>query len=119
VNSQESVLNRDVLQPFELEAIEVYFDGDRSFYEVFRSSCIEQFATDLTEGDAACAAGDAATLRRVAHSLKSVLRTLGHPQVSAQAKQAEDAAHEGPWDQALAQWQVLRQQLVHSFQLPA
>jgi chemotaxis protein histidine kinase CheA len=113
------VLNHDDLQPFELEAIEIYFDGDRSFYEVFRSSCIVQFATDLSEGDAACALGDAAALRRVAHSLKSVLRTLGHTQVSAAAKQAEDAAHQGPWDQAQAQWHALRQQLVNSFRLPA
>jgi hypothetical protein len=70
-------LNRDELQPFQLEAIEEFFDGDRSFYTVFLNSCIDQFAQDLAEADAACAQDDAATLRRVAHSLKSVLRTLG------------------------------------------
>jgi HPt (histidine-containing phosphotransfer) domain-containing protein len=112
-------LNRDELQPFQLEAIEEFFDGDRSFYTVFLNSCIDQFAQDLAEADAACAQDDAATLRRVAHSLKSVLRTLGFAADSVLAKELEQAAQHSPWDQAQAQWFVLRQRMVKTFDLTA
>jgi HPt (histidine-containing phosphotransfer) domain-containing protein len=116
-DQQEPALNREALQPFQLEAIEEYFDGDRSFYTVFLNSCIDQFAQDLAEADTACAQGDAATLRRVAHSLKSVLRTLGFAADSALAKQVEEAAQHRPLADAQTQWLALRERLVHTFEL--
>lgn len=110
-------MNRDELHPFQLAAIDEYFDGDRSFYTVFLNSCIEQFSLDLVDGDTASAQGDAATLRRVAHSLKSVLRTLGYTSESALAKQVEEAAQHSPWPEAQAVWLELRDRLLQTFQL--
>ena len=105
------------LSPDELAAIDTYFDGDRAFYEQFRASCVLQFSEDIAQGDGACTAQDAPVLRRTAHSLKSVLLTLGHPDLSAQAKSVELAAQSRPWDEALAGWQGLRAQLVQTFAL--
>ena len=105
------------LTPNEVAAIDTYFDGDKAFYEQFRSSCVMQFVEDIAQGDAACASQDAPLLRRTAHSLKSVLLTLGHPDLSAQAKSVEVAAQTDPWDQALAGWQALRRQLQQVFAL--
>ncbi len=105
------------LSPDELAAIDTYFDGDRAFYDQFRASCVQQFSEDIAQGDGACKAQDAPVLRRTAHSLKSVLMTLGHPELSAQAKSVELAAQSRPWDEALAGWQGLRAQLVQAFGL--
>jgi hypothetical protein len=101
----------------ELAAVDTYFDGDRVFYDNFRASCVLQFAEDIAEGDRACAAQDAPLLRRTAHSLKSVLLTLGHADLSAQAKAVETAANAGPLPEAVAGWQGLRQSLVGTFAL--
>jgi HPt (histidine-containing phosphotransfer) domain-containing protein len=105
------------LQPHEKAAVDTYFDGDQDFYQVFRSASVEQFAIDLKIGDDACAAGDATTLRRTAHSLKSVLLTLGYAEHSACAKGVELAAQQAPWAQAVAGWGDLRQRIVTSFKL--
>ena len=106
------------LQPHVLTAIDTYFDGDRDFYQVFLASSVEQFSADLKAGDDACAAGDAATLRRTAHSLKSVLLTLGYADHSVCAKGVELAAQQAPWEQAVAGWGDLRQRMVQTFDLP-
>jgi HPt (histidine-containing phosphotransfer) domain-containing protein len=105
------------LPPHEKAAVDTYFDGDQDFYQVFRHASVEQFAVDLKTGDDACDAGDATTLRRTAHSLKSVLLTLGYPEDSACAKQVELEAQQAPWAQAVAAWGELRQRIVTSFQL--
>lgn len=100
-----------------LDAIETYFDGDRAFYQVFLGSCITQFVTDIHEGDAAVAAADAATLRRVSHSLKGVLQTLGYADDSLCAKGVEQDCQFAPWPQAVAGWGELRARLVRTFGL--
>lgn len=105
------------LAPHELAAIESFFDGDRQFYENFRDSCVKQFVNDISDGDMACRAGDAPALRRTAHSLKSVLKTLGYADHSVCAKALEDAAQSRPWDEALAGWQQLRERIARSFKL--
>lgn len=115
---EESSMERSGLQAFELAAIETFFDGDRGFYETFRTSCVEQFPVDLAAGDAACAATDPVALRRVAHSLKSVLQTLGYADHSVCARALEQTAQHQPWAEALAGWQDLRQRMVQSFGLP-
>lgn len=107
----------DGLSPLELEAIATYFDGDRDFYRVFLGSCLTQFVVDVHEGDAAVAAADAATLRRVAHSLKGVLQTLGQAEHSLCAKGVEQACQFAPWEQAIAGWQDLRARLIGTYSL--
>lgn len=110
-------LSQDGLQPHELAAIETYFDGDRTFYETFRASCIAQFTHDLSEGDRACQNGDAMALRRTAHGLKSVLQTLGYADHSVCAKGLEGTVQQGSWEASVAGWQELRGRLVRSFGL--
>ncbi len=107
----------DSLPPHEQQAVAVYFDGDAEFYRVFRASAVQQFPVDLQEGDAAVQAGDAQALRRAAHTLKGVLLTLGYAELSAFAKQVELAAHQAPWDEAVAGWRELRARLVAAFGL--
>jgi hypothetical protein len=69
-----------------------HFGGDRGLYESFRGGCLERFADDLAQGNAAVASGDAAALRRVAHGLKAVLELLGQNDLASQARTLEDAA---------------------------
>ncbi|MCU7374126.1 response regulator [Paucibacter sp. O1-1] len=92
-------------------AIADYFDGNETLYRRFRASCLQQFHADLVEGDRALAASDAQALRRLAHSLKSVLLTLGHAQPAALARMLEDSSQAAEWAVATPQWHELREQL--------
>lgn len=105
------------LQPHECLAVETYFEGDAVFYRSFYDSCVVQFVVDVAEGDAACQAHDAPVLRRTAHSLKSVLTTLGHEALATQAKSVEQAAQQEPWQAAVQGWCDLRAGLQQAFQL--
>ena len=106
------------LSALEREAVATYFDGDADFYQVFLASAVAQFPADLQQGDAAEAAGDAQGLRRAVHTLKGVLLTLGHAELSAFAKRVEVAAQQSPWDEAAAGWRELRAHMVSTFSLP-
>ncbi len=92
-------------------AIDHYFAGDQALYAAYRDSCRRQFAHDRRAGDAALAAGDHAGLRRLAHSLKTVLQTLGHDDDSAVARQLEHDASDGRTEAALQGWARLGQAL--------
>lgn len=95
------------------DPVQLHFGGDRALYESFRAGCIERFADDLAQGDAAAAAADAAALRRVAHGLKAVLELIGQPALAAQARVLEQAAADwtpgAPWP---AGWAVLARGLI-------
>ncbi len=86
------------------DVIERHFGGDRGLFEAYRGSCDAQFALDADAGDAALAARDAQALRRLGHSLKSVLETLGETGGSAQARQLEGAAVVADWPTLEVQW---------------
>jgi CheY-like chemotaxis protein len=88
-------------------AIDDYFAGDRALYDRYRQSCLLQFPADRRQGDAAVQAGDWAALRRLAHSLKSVLLTLGHGAESALARQLEADAAAGRQQAARQGWERL------------
>lgn len=101
----------------EAGAIARHFGGQAALYHAFRRACVAQFHADCTEGDDAVAAGDAARLRRLAHSLKSVLTLLGADAlareaaaIEAQAAGALGAAApaDAPWARA---WPALRDAL--------
>jgi CheY-like chemotaxis protein/HPt (histidine-containing phosphotransfer) domain-containing protein len=92
-------------------AIAEHFGGNELLYRAFRASCLQQFRADLAEGERARAAADAPALRRLAHSLKSVLLTLGHAQASTTAHALEDSCERADWVAAAPQWRVLRAQL--------
>lgn len=92
-------------------AIARYFGGNEPLFRAFRDSCLRQFPADLAAGEQACAAGDLAALRHLAHSLKSVLLTLGRDQDSALAKSLEDACAAGDTERARQLWPPLGQAL--------
>lgn len=94
-------------------AVADFFAGDRSLYLQFRQGCLQQFRRDRQSGDTAVQAADWPALRRLAHSLKSVLLTLGHAPESAVARQLEADAAEGRADAARAGWQRLGAALDH------
>lgn len=96
----------------EVDPVRQHFGGDRALFESFRSGCIERFADDLAQGEAAMATADAPALRRVAHGLKAVLELIGEPALAARARALEDAAAACSPGQALpAGWAPLAQGL--------
>jgi len=99
------------------EAILRNFGGDAALYRGFRAASLEQFAQDLQEGERACTTRDTPALRRLAHSLKSVLLILGLDSSSDLAnrlerllEQALNAGSAWPAD-ADGMWQELSLQL--------
>lgn len=88
-----------------------HFGGDQGLFLLFRASCIPQFAIDLRHGDEAVGQGNAPALRLLAHSLKSVLATLGHEALSELARQLERAAEAADWPASQTLWARLRQGL--------
>ncbi len=94
------------------DVVALHFGGDRALFEAYRASCLQQFGVDCAQGDAAAAAADLPALRRLAHSLKTVLLTLGEPEASRHAAALEALAAEGAAAQALAAWAPLRISLV-------
>ncbi|TXH59444.1 MAG: response regulator [Burkholderiaceae bacterium] len=101
----------DGLDAAEQATVARHFAGDRSLFLAYRASCVAQFAQDIRQGDDAMARGDAPAVRRLAHSLKSVLLTLGQPGASAQARQLEDAGARADWELCRPLWQALRTHL--------
>jgi DNA-binding response OmpR family regulator len=99
------------------EAILRNFGGDAALYRGFRAASLEQFAQDLQEGERACTTRDTPALRRLAHSLKSVLLILGLDSCSDLAnrleRQLEQALNAGAaWPaEADGLWQELSLQL--------
>lgn len=89
-------------------AVQQFFGGDRALFLAFRASCQAQFAADIVGGDAALAAGDLLALRRLGHSLGSVLLTLGHADAAAHARALDEAARAGGAADIAAYWQTLR-----------
>lgn len=88
-------------------AVQRFFAGDQGLYDAYRASCLQQFAADLRSGDDAVARADWPALRRLAHSLKSVLLTLGHDADSGVARQLEHDAAASRADAARAGWATL------------
>lgn len=92
-------------------AIAEHFGGNAALYHAFRASCLHQFQADLAEGDKALAAGDAPALRRLAHSLKSVLLSLGHAEAAERARALEQAGEQADPTRLAALWPGLREAL--------
>ena len=92
----------------EAQAIATHFAGDEFLFKAYRASCLQQFPADIRQGDAACTAQDWPALRRLAHSLATVLLTLGHPAQSVRARQLENAAAQSALEACLEHWRLLR-----------
>lgn len=94
------------------EALASYFGGNRALFDTYRERCRAQFPLDAAAADQALARGDLQALRLLAHSLKTVLRTLGHGGAEL-AHSLESACHAGQADAAQQCWGALRAQLLH------
>ncbi len=102
------------LDPATAHAIDQYFAGDAELFGLYQASCLLQLPHDIASGNQACHSGDMPALRRVVHSLKTVLLTLGAPHLSAQAHALEQACSSptsaptatawAAFSAALAQW---------------
>jgi Hpt domain len=97
--------------PVVAEVVARHFGGDQALYDAFSAACHGQFTLDLRQGNSADTAGDLPALRRLAHSLKSVLQTLGHDDASRAAAALEALAAEGDRARAPAAWARLRDAL--------
>lgn len=89
-------------------AIAQHFGGQAALFHAFRASCVQQLPLDLLQADTALVVRDAGTVRRMGHSLKSVLQLLGEPAASTDARALEQAAAEADWPACDAAWQRLR-----------
>ncbi len=92
----------------ESSTLESHFGGNLALYQSFRSSCLQQFEADVIAGDLACRQADNQALRRLAHSLKSVLLMLDQVPASDVAQQLEHSADQGDWAVASPLWASLR-----------
>ena len=78
------------LNPLERAIIESHFGGNQALFLAYRQGSLQQFPRDIEQGDRAMQTGDMAGLRRVAHNLKSVLRTLARDDLAQTAMALED-----------------------------
>lgn len=94
----------------ELAAIAAHFAGDKELFASYRDSCLQQFPHDIRQGDAAILARDWPGLQRLAHSLATVLTTLGRPEQGRLARALEDTAAQAKaaCTECVAQWAALR-----------
>jgi CheY-like chemotaxis protein len=93
------------------QALQTYFGGDRRLFEAYLAGCRAQFANDLLAGDQALQRADLAALRHLAHSLKTVLRSLGYSSEASLALSLEDACLAGQQVVVASLWDSLRAQL--------
>lgn len=92
------------------DPVHCYFEGDHALFAEYLPLCRQQFSQDLQAGDLALTAPiDLGALRRLAHSLKTVLKTLGQEPLAVTAHKLDQActAHDLPTIQRL--WATLRQ----------
>ena len=96
----------------EAQSIARFFAGDAELHAAFKASCILQFHDDVLAGDAACQSGDAHGLRRLGHSLATVLDTLGYAATANLAHELDGLATAGDQPRACEAWRSLRTGLV-------
>ena len=106
----EAISGLDAVVPLDSESstLHSHFGGNLALYQAFRISCMEQFEADVVAGDLACQQADSQSLRRLAHSLKSVLLMLDQLPASQLARQLEHSADQGDWAAASPLWMSLR-----------
>ncbi len=91
----------------ERQAIDLYCAGDATFFVAYRQSCLETMASDLATGAQAYETGDLVQLRRIVHSLKSVLKSIGQSALAELAAHAERVIVSEQGDAAARAWEDL------------
>jgi len=89
------------------DLIDRNFAGDAGLFHAFRDIARQQFSVDVEAGERALLARDASALRRLAHSLKSVLDSLGESAAAEQARTLEAAAAQIDWRRLQNEWPPL------------
>ncbi len=90
------------------DVIDTYFGGNMRVYLAYRSACELQFPIDIAQGDRALELQDAPAMRRLGHSLKSVLLALGHTQAAEHARALDTASAGVDWEAVHQHWPRLR-----------
>ena len=98
-------------EDLERHAIETHFNGDAQLFLMYRQACMTQFNVDIEAGNLASQNHDLPALRRMGHSLKTVLYTLAEEQGALLAKSLEHLAEQQDLAAALHQWGQLRSAL--------
>lgn len=93
------------------DVVASHFEGDLALYEAYRDACLLQFAADIQDGDSSVDSADWPRLERLAHSLKTVLLTLGHADSGQIARTLEGDARSAESDRARRGWTTLRETL--------
>ncbi len=99
------------IQDRERHAIDTHFNGDAQLFLMYRQACLTQFSIDIEAGNLASQNHDLPALRRMGHSLKTVLYTLAEEQGALLAKALEQLAEQEELASALHQWTQLRSAL--------
>lgn len=103
-------------QDQERHAIDTHFNGDTQLFLMYRAACLAQFSIDIETGNLASQAQDLPALRRMGHSLKTVLHTLAEEKGAQLAKALEQSAEHEALDTAQHQWAQLRNALLDAQQ---
>lgn len=98
-------------QDRERQAVETHFNGDTQLFLRYREACLAQFNVDIETGNLASQNQDLPALRRMGHSLKTVLLTLAEEQGASLAKALEQLAEQEQLTPAQQQWTQLRSAL--------
>lgn len=96
----------------ESRAVALYFEGDVELFVAYRTTCLGQLPKDVREADMACRDANSQSLMRVAHSLKTVLETLGYSDLSLRARKLEALTLADDLHQAFAHWADLRTRIL-------
>lgn len=96
-HSEPAVLDEEVL-----DELRTSVDGDRSFVVELIEAYVADGATHVAEVEAAVADGDAGSLVRPAHTLKSSSATVGAQRLAALARELEVAGRSGSLDASIA-----------------
>lgn len=102
---------RPALAVEEGQAVKLHFGGDAHLFTSYRATCMSQFPHDLASAATAFAQHDAAGLRRIGHSLKTVLKILGRNEMALKAQALDEAAAGIDWRTTQAAWDGLRSDL--------
>jgi DNA-binding response OmpR family regulator len=89
------------------DAMASHFGGDALLFDAFEASCRLALRTDLRDVRAALPQRDLPAVRRVMHSLKSVLLMLGLPDLAGGARCLEQSALAGDLPACIAAWAEL------------
>jgi HPt (histidine-containing phosphotransfer) domain-containing protein len=95
-------------KPDHAKAIQEFFLGDATLFYSFLEVCCLQFPADMATGDQACTSSNWVQLRMQAHNLKSILQTLGYPELHAQARALELSCIANDADQSPKIWAAVR-----------